>query len=84
MRFVPFLLSVLFFFVPRLARADDRSHAYVSVSGFVGPRVIWPAGKEMVIADQFEGQPFVRTNDVTSNRSGGVYFSDLPPAGPLP
>ena len=47
--------------------------------GFAGPRVIWPAGKEMVIADSFEGRPFGRPNDIVSDRKGGVYFSDLGP-----
>ena len=55
-----------------------------TATGYTGPRVIWPAGREMVIADQYQGQRFTRPNDITSNRQGGVYFSDLPPAGQAP
>jgi gluconolactonase len=55
-----------------------------SETGFTGPRVIWPAGKEMVLADNFEGRPFGRPNDIVSDRKGGVYFSDLGPSPPPP
>src|SRR5258705_13808770 len=54
-----------------------------SQAGFAGPRVIWPAGKETVLADGFEGRPFGRPNDIVADRKGGVYFSDLP-QGPAP
>jgi gluconolactonase len=40
--------------------------------------VVWPPGKQSVLADQFEGTPFGRPNDIVSDASGGVYFSDLP------
>jgi sugar lactone lactonase YvrE len=59
----------------------DRQGRLISLqtrAGFTGPRVIWPAGQERVIADTFDGKPFARPNDVTSDRKGGVYFSDLP------
>jgi gluconolactonase len=48
-------------------------------AGFAGPRVIWPAGKEAVLADGFDGRPFGRPNDIVSDRKGGVYFTDLGP-----
>jgi len=48
-------------------------------TGYTGPRVIWPAGSERVIADGFDGKPFGRPNDIVSDRNGGVYFSDLGP-----
>ncbi len=47
-----------------------------SEDGFTGPRVIWPIGKEVVVADRFRGQAFSRPNDIVSDRKGGVYFSD--------
>jgi gluconolactonase len=59
----------------------DRQGRLISLqtqAGFRGPRVIWPAGKEMVLADNFEGRPFGRPNGIISDRKGGVYFSDLP------
>ena len=59
--------------------AQGRLISLQSLAGFTGPRVIWPAGKEMVLADNFEGRPFGRPNDIVSDRKGGVYFSDLGP-----
>ena len=59
--------------------AQGRLISLQTQAGFAGPRVIWPAGKEMVLADSFEGRPFGRPNDIVSDRKGGVYFSDLGP-----
>jgi gluconolactonase len=64
--------------------AQGRLISLQSQAGFTGPRVIWPAGKEMVLADNFEGRPFGRPNDIVSDRKGGVYFSDLGPSPPPP
>jgi len=64
--------------------AQGRLISLQSETGFTGPRVIWPAGKEMVLADRFEGRPFGRPNDIVSDRKGGVYFSDLGPSVPPP
>lgn len=69
-----------------LGMTFDRQGRLISLQtqpGFRGPRVVWPAGKEMVIADSFEGTPFGRPNDIVSDAKGGVYFSDLP-MPPLP
>src|SRR3989454_8331327 len=38
--------------------------------------VIHPPGSEVVLADNFEGKPFSRPNDVIVARNGGVYFTD--------
>jgi gluconolactonase len=38
--------------------------------------VIHPPGSEAVLADNFEGRPFSRPNDVIVARNGGVYFTD--------
>jgi sugar lactone lactonase YvrE len=65
-----------------LGMTVDREGRLISLqtqAGFAGPRVIWPAGKEKVLADGFEGRPFGRPNDIVSDRKGGVYFSDLGP-----
>ena len=64
----------------------DRQGRLISLqsqTGFAGPRVIWPAGREMVLADRFDGRPFGRPNGIVSDAKGGVYFSDLP-ARPVP
>ena len=38
--------------------------------------VIFPAGSQAVLADNFEGRPFSRPNDLIVARNGGVYFTD--------
>jgi gluconolactonase len=43
--------------------------------------VIYPQGQEAVLADNFEGQPFNRPNDLVVDKKGGVYFTE-PPAMP--
>jgi sugar lactone lactonase YvrE len=63
--------------------AQGRLISLQSQAGFAGPRVIWPTGRETVLADAFEGRPFGRPNDIVADRRGGVYFSDLP-QGPAP
>jgi gluconolactonase len=47
-----------------------------SEAGFTSIRVVWPPGKEAVIADRFDGLPFSRPNGITVDRKGGLYFSD--------
>ena len=47
--------------------------------GFTGPRVVWPAGKEAIIADNYQGKPFGRPNDIVADLKGGLYFTDIPP-----
>ena len=56
--------------------------------GKVGVRVVYPRGSEATLADNFEGKPFVRPNDLIADKKGGIYFTDpanapdpsLPPA----
>lgn len=38
--------------------------------------VVYPQGKERTLADNFEGAPFGRPNDLVVDRRGGVYFTD--------
>jgi gluconolactonase len=47
------------------------------------PRVgiVYPPDKVKTLADQFEGKPFGRPNDLVVDRQGGVYFTD---SGVLP
>jgi gluconolactonase len=69
-----------------LGMTFDRQGRLISLqtqAGFRGPRIVWPPGKEAVIADNFEGTPFGRPNDIVSDAKGGVYFTDLP-MPPLP
>lgn len=41
--------------------------------------VIYPKGQETVLADNFEGKPFGRPNDLVVDKKGGVYFTDPGP-----
>jgi sugar lactone lactonase YvrE/rhodanese-related sulfurtransferase len=45
----------------------------------VKPRVgiVYPIGHEKVLAEQFEGRPFQRPNDLVIDRKGGIYFTDI-------
>src|SRR5262249_46461895 len=38
--------------------------------------VIYPPGREAVLADKDDGMPFSRTNDLIVAKNGGVYFTD--------
>jgi len=49
--------------------------------------VIHPKGSEATLADNFEGKPFGRPNDLVVDKKGGVYFTDPgpnPAAGQAP
>ena len=56
--------------------AQGRLISLQSEAGFTSVRVVWPPGREAVLADRFDGLPFSRPNGVTVDRKGGVYFSD--------
>jgi gluconolactonase len=61
---------------------DEKNGRLISLQtepGFTGPRVVWPTGKEAIIADNYEGKPFARPNDIVAERNGGVYFTDISP-----
>ena len=47
-------------------------------TGFTGPRIVWPKGSEKIVADNYQGKPFGRPNDIIADKKGGVYFTDLP------
>jgi gluconolactonase len=47
-----------------------------TAAGHTGVQAIYPKGSEAVLADKFEGKPFVRPNDLIVDSKGGVYFSD--------
>lgn len=62
-----------------LGMTVDREGRLISLqseAGYTGVRVVWPAGKEAVLAERFQGLPFSRPNGITSDQKGGVYFSD--------
>ena len=54
--------------------------------GMNGLRVVYPRGSEAMLADNFDGKPFGRPNDLIADRKGGVYFTDPAniPNPPLP
>ena len=60
-----------------LGMTVDREGRLISLqseAGYTGVRVVWPAGKEAVLAERFQGLPFSRPNGITSDRKGGVYL----------
>jgi gluconolactonase len=62
-----------------LGMTFDREGRLISLqsqAGYTGVRVVWPPGKEAVLAERFQGLPFSRPNGIVSDRKGGVYFSD--------
>jgi gluconolactonase len=58
---------------------DGKIISLQTQEGFRGPRIVWPAGTEKVVADGYQGTAFGRPNDIVSDSKGGVYFSDLGP-----
>ena len=52
---------------------DAKNGRLVSLQtepGFTGPRVVWPAGKEAILANNYQGKPFGRPNDIVADRNG--------------
>jgi gluconolactonase len=45
--------------------------------------VIYPAGQEATLTDNFDGKPYGRPNDLVVDKRGGVYFSE-PGPNPTP
>jgi len=62
-----------------LGMTFDAQGQLVSIQtkpGSMGPRVVWPKGKERIIADNYQGKPFGRPNDIVADLKGGYYFTD--------
>ena len=67
------------------ALAFDTKGRLISVQTTAGNTkigVIYPKGSEAVLADNFEGKPFIRPNDLVVDKKGGVYFTDFPLQAP--
>ena len=56
--------------------AKGRLFQIQSAYGHTGVSIIYPPGSEKVVADNFEGMPFSRPNDLIVDKKGGVYFTD--------
>jgi gluconolactonase len=68
------------------ALAFDSKKRLLSVQTSPGQTkvgVIYPKGSEKTLADNFEGKPFTRPNDLVVAKNGGVYFTE-PANGPSP
>src|ERR1041385_8822909 len=62
-----------------LGMTFDSQGQLVSIQtkpGSMGPRVVWPKGKERIVADNYQGKPFGRPNDIVADLKGGLYFTD--------
>ena len=71
--------------------AWDASGRLISVQTTPGRTrigVIYPKGREAVLADSFDGQPFGRPNDLVVSAKGGIYFTEpgpnVAPGAPAP
>ena len=47
--------------------------------GFQGIAVIYPKGREAILADKIDGKPLDRPNDLVLDKKGGIYFTDPEP-----
>jgi gluconolactonase len=47
--------------------------------GFQGIAVIYPKGREAILADKIDGKPLDRPNDLVLDKKGGIYFTDPGP-----
>jgi gluconolactonase len=59
--------------------AQGRLISLQTRPGSTGPRIVWPKGKEAIVADNYQGKNFGRPNDIVADLKGGVYFTDIPP-----
>ncbi len=58
---------------------QDSEGRLISVQAWDGSTrvgVIYPPGSEAVLADEYDGLPFSRPNDLVVASNGGVYFTD--------
>jgi gluconolactonase len=46
--------------------------------------VLYPKGSEAVLADNYEGKPFIRPNDLVVDKKDGIYFTDCAQVGEAP
>ena len=46
--------------------------------------VLYPPEAAKVLADSYDGKPFIRPNDLTIDKKGGIYFTDCYQAGAKP
>jgi gluconolactonase len=56
--------------------AKGRVFQIQSAYGHTGASIIYPAGREKIIADNYDGMSFSRPNDLIVDKKGGVYFTD--------
>ena len=58
---------------------EDSQGRLISAQAWDGSTrigVIYPLGKEAVLADKYDGKPFSRPNDLIVAKNGGIYFTD--------
>ena len=59
--------------------AKGRLIAVQTTPGKTSIGVIYPKGQETTLADNFDGKPFGRPNDLVVGSNGGVYFTEPGP-----
>ncbi len=58
---------------------ERRLIAVQTVPGETAVSVIYPAGQEEVLSNNYQGKPYGRPNDLVVDQKGGVYFTDPGP-----
>jgi gluconolactonase len=59
--------------------SEDSEGRLISAQAWDGSTrigVIYPPGKQAVLADKYDGMPFSRPNDLIVAKNGGIYFTD--------
>jgi gluconolactonase len=64
--------------------SNGRLYSVQTTPGSMRIGVIHPAGSVQVLADNFEGKPFARPNDMVLATNGGIYFTDFATVTPVP
>ncbi|MEY4550072.1 MAG: hypothetical protein RL685_6267 [Pseudomonadota bacterium] len=62
--------------------ATGRLISVQTTPGMTRIGVIYPAGSEAVLSDNYDGKPFGRPNDLVVSTTGAVYFSEPGPNAP--
>jgi gluconolactonase len=57
---------------------EGRLYSVQTTPGSMKVGIIYPKGSERVLADGYEGKPFLRPNDLVLSTTGGIYFTDFP------
>jgi gluconolactonase len=64
--------------------SEGRLYAVQTTPGSMKIGVVYPPGREETLADNVDGKPFARPNDLVRSSSGHIYFTDFSIVNPAP